>query len=48
VWLGMPELTPHIMAYHYNANLRRNGGKLDGVFNPLQTDHRKVLPITSM
>ncbi|HXN47488.1 MAG TPA: alpha-L-fucosidase [Bryobacteraceae bacterium] len=33
VWLGMPELTPHIMAYYYNANLRRNGGKLDAVFN---------------
>ena len=25
----MPELTPHIMAYHYNANIRRNKGKLD-------------------
>jgi alpha-L-fucosidase len=33
VWLGMPELTPHIMAYYYNANVRRNGGKLDAVFN---------------
>jgi alpha-L-fucosidase len=33
VWLGMPELTPHIMAYYYNANLRRNAGKLDAVFN---------------
>ena len=33
VWLGMPELTPHIMAYYYNANIRRNGGKLDAVFN---------------
>jgi alpha-L-fucosidase len=32
-WLGMPELTPHIMAYYYNANIRRNGGKLDAVFN---------------
>ena len=32
VWLGMPELTPHIMAYHYNANMRRNAGKLDAVF----------------
>ena len=29
----MPELTPHIMAYYYNANMRRNGGKLDAVFN---------------
>ena len=29
VWLGMPELTPHIMAYYYNANVRRNSGKLD-------------------
>jgi len=33
VWLGMPELTPPIMAYYYNANVRRNGGKLDAVFN---------------
>jgi alpha-L-fucosidase len=33
VWLGMPELTPHIMAYYYNANIRRNSGKLDAVFN---------------
>jgi alpha-L-fucosidase len=33
IWLGMPELTPHIMAYYYNANLRRNSGKLDAVFN---------------
>ena len=33
VWLGMPELTPGIMAYYYNANLRRNRGKLDAVFN---------------
>jgi alpha-L-fucosidase len=33
VWLGMPELTPHIMAYYYNANMRRNAGQLDAVFN---------------
>jgi alpha-L-fucosidase len=33
VWLGIPELTPHIMAYYYNANIRRNAGKLDAVFN---------------
>jgi alpha-L-fucosidase len=33
VWLGMPELTPHIMASYYNANIRRNSGKLDAVFN---------------
>ncbi len=33
VWLGMPELTPHIVAYYYNANMRRNAGKLDAVFN---------------
>ena len=33
VWLGMPDLTPHIMAYYYNANIRRNAGKLDAVFN---------------
>ena len=33
VWLGMPELTPHIMAYYYNANIHRNAGKLDAVFN---------------
>jgi alpha-L-fucosidase len=33
VWRGMPELTPHIMAYYYNANIRRNAGKLDAVLN---------------
>ena len=33
VWLGMPELTPPIMAYYYNANMSRNGNKLDAVFN---------------
>jgi alpha-L-fucosidase len=33
VWLGIPELTPPIMAYYYNANMRRNGGKLEAVFN---------------
>lgn len=33
VWLGMPELTPHLMAYYYNRNIRRNGGKLEAVFN---------------
>jgi len=33
VWLGMPELTPPIMAYYYNSNIRRNKGKLDAVFN---------------
>jgi len=33
VWLGMPELTPPIMAYYYNANIRRNGGKLGAIFN---------------
>jgi alpha-L-fucosidase len=33
VWLGIPELTPPIMAYYYNANMRRNAGKLDAVFN---------------
>lgn len=33
VWLGIPELTPHIMAYYYNSNMRRNAGKLDAVFN---------------
>jgi alpha-L-fucosidase len=33
VWLGMPELAPHIMAYYYNANTRKNAGKLDAVFN---------------
>jgi alpha-L-fucosidase len=32
VWLGMPELTPHLMAYYYNAALRRNQGRLDAVF----------------
>jgi len=33
VWLGMPELTPPIMAYYYNANMRHNTGKLEAVFN---------------
>ncbi|MGA8086790.1 MAG: alpha-L-fucosidase [Terracidiphilus sp.] len=33
VWLGIPELTPPIMAYYYNASIRRNAGKLEGVFN---------------
>ena len=33
VWLGIPELTPPIMAYYYNANIKRNKGKLDAVFN---------------
>jgi alpha-L-fucosidase len=33
VWLGMPELTPHIMAYYYNAHVRRSGGNLEAVFN---------------
>ena len=33
VWLGMPELTPHIMAYYYNAAARRNAGLVDAVFN---------------
>ena len=32
VWLGMPELTPHIMAYYYNAAMRRDPGELDAVF----------------
>ena len=32
VWLGMPELAPHIMAYYYNTAMRRNAGKLDAVF----------------
>ena len=26
VWLGMTELTPHIMAYYDNAHLHRNAG----------------------
>jgi alpha-L-fucosidase len=33
VWLGIPELTPPIMAYYYNSNLKRNKGKLEAVFN---------------
>ena len=33
MWLGIPELTPRIMAYYYNSNIRRNGGKLDAVLN---------------
>ena len=42
MWLGMPELTPHIMAYYYNANIRRNGGKLDAVFNIKNVPGRRV------
>ena len=33
VWLGIPELTPPIMAYYYDSNMRRNAGKLEAVFN---------------
>jgi alpha-L-fucosidase len=33
VWLGMPELTPRIMAYYYNAILRHRKGTPDAVFN---------------
>ena len=42
VWLGIPELTPPIMAYYYNANIRRNGGKLEAVFN-IKTVPKAVL-----
>ncbi len=33
VWLGIPELTPPIMAYYYNSNILRNKGRLDAIFN---------------
>ncbi|WP_040308604.1 alpha-L-fucosidase, partial [Asticcacaulis biprosthecium] len=33
VWLGIPDLAPQIMAYFYNRNLERRGGRLDGVVN---------------
>lgn len=33
VWLGMPDLAPQIMAYFLNGNVRRRGGRLDGVLN---------------
>jgi alpha-L-fucosidase len=33
VWLGMPELTPHIMSYYYNDSIRRGRGKMEAVFN---------------
>ena len=31
VWLGIPDLAPQIMAYYYNRNLQRHGGRLQGV-----------------
>ena len=33
VWLGMPDLAPQIMAYYYNRNVQRRGGRLDAVMN---------------
>ena len=33
VWLGMPDLAPQIMAYYYNRNVQRHGGRLDAVMN---------------
>jgi len=31
VWLGIPDLAPQIIAYYYNRNLQRHGGRLEGV-----------------
>ena len=31
VWLGIPDLAPEIIAYYYNRNVQRRGGKLQGV-----------------
>lgn len=31
VWLGIPDLAPQIMAYYYNRNIQKNGGRLEGV-----------------
>jgi alpha-L-fucosidase len=33
VWLGIPDLAPQIMAYYYNKNAQRHGGRLEGVLN---------------
>jgi alpha-L-fucosidase len=33
VWLGIPDLAPHILAYYYNRNMARRGGMLEGVVN---------------
>jgi alpha-L-fucosidase len=33
VWLGIPDLAPQIMAYFYNRNMERRGGRLEGVVN---------------
>jgi alpha-L-fucosidase len=33
VWLGIPDLAPQIMAYSYNRNMQRRGGKLQGVID---------------
>ena len=31
--VGMLDSHPHLMAYYYNANISRNVGRLDAVFN---------------
>lgn len=31
IWLGIPDLAPQIMAYFYNRNVQRHGGRLEGV-----------------
>jgi len=33
VWLGIPDLAPQIIAYYYNRNMERRGGRLEGVLN---------------
>lgn len=33
VWLGIPDLAPQIMAYFYNRNMQRRGGRLEGVLD---------------
>ena len=33
VWLGIPDLAPQIMAYYYNKNMKRHGGRLEAVLN---------------
>ena len=33
VWLGIPDLAPQIMAYYYNQNMKRHGGRLEAVLN---------------
>ena len=33
VWLGIPDLAPQIIAYYYNRNVQRRGGRLQAVLD---------------